>query len=414
MPRRGMFLTRFRLRAALLYQISRSWNCPLGTAPLSAAVAPSDRVETGDCSLSNQRLKAVFDAEGQINSLVVDGRNLRLRGPVNRLAIYPDTPTEFDAWDIDRPSLSLGKWINSPAESSVLCDSPVRGEIAFRRSLGNHSSVTTRYELRSGESALRVTINLDWRETACLLKAHFPTDYMARDARYGTPFGSITRPQLPGRLHEEAQWEVPGSRWAAVFQESETDGLALITEDKFGFSARDGDLTVSLVRSPRSTGGGKIIPTNFDASGELPPHWDHPFTDIGTHQIRYAITRHDAVARREDLGAALADLLYTDALPAGFKHSAGLISIVGGNSLQPAWAKPLGAHSWVLRLHETLGQHGTCNINLADGLTFRRVNLLDEVILLEDAILTSEVNFRPYEIISLQVMGAPLIAKRDV
>ncbi len=376
---------------------------PLGSVPLSAAVNASDQVEVKNCSLSNQRLKAIFDAEGQIVSLAVDGRNLRLRGTVNRLAIYPDTPTEFDAWDIDRPSLSLGKWVDSPAEFSVLCDSPVRGEIAFRRSLGKHSSVTTRYELRSGESALRVTIDLDWRETGHLLKAHFPTDYLARDARYGTPFGSITRPQLPGRLHDEAQWEVPGSRWAAVFQECETDGLALITEDKFGFSARDGDLTVSLVRSPRSTGGGKIEPANFDASGELPPRWDHPFTDIGTHQIRYAITRHDVASRREDHAAALADLLYTEAVPAGDERSAGLISLEGGESLQPAWAKPLEDGSWVLRLHESLGQHGTCKINLVDGLTFRRVNLMDEVISSEDVAGTLEVRFKPYEIISLQV-----------
>jgi alpha-mannosidase len=380
---------------------------PLGSAPLSSAVEPTDAVQTSLRSLSNNRLHATFDEEGQLISLKVDGRNVRLRGPANRLAIYPESPTAYDAWDIDRPSLSLGQWVDSPAEAVIHSDSPARGEITFRRPLGKRSSVVTHYELRSGEAALRVTVDLDWREPARLLKAHFPTDYLAREARYGTPFGSITRPQLPGMLHEEAQWEVPGSRWAAVFQEGETDGLALITQDKYGFSARDGDLTVSLVRSPRSAGGGKISHADFDPSGELPPCWDHPFTDIGAHQIRYAITRHDATGPREDQAAALADLLYTDAVPAASVQSAGLRSLEGGHSLQPAWAKPIDATSWVLRLHETLGHHGVCKVHLDEGLTFQRVNLLDEIVKPpQEPDPTSSVSFRPYEIVSLLVQRA--------
>ena len=42
-----------------------------------------------------------------------------------------------------------------------------------------------------GASCLRVTVELDWREPDALLKIHFPTRYRGREARCGTPFGSV-------------------------------------------------------------------------------------------------------------------------------------------------------------------------------------------------------------------------------
>lgn len=380
---------------------------PLGTALLSAATAPLPAacVEAGPRSLRNTRVAATFDDAGHLVALVVDGHAVRLRGPCNRLAIYPEMPTAFDAWDIDRPSLTLGVWVDTPAEViASTANSPACAKITFRRALGKHSSAVTTYELRADEPALRVTVDLDWRETACLLKAHFPTDYLSREARFGSPFGSTTRPQRPGMPHEEAQWEVPGSRWAAIYQESETDGLAIITEAKFGFAARDGDLTLSLVRSPRCGGGAKIPAETFNSTGELPPRWDHPFTDIGTEHIQYALTRHNATGRRADQPAALADLLYTATVPAGAPASAGLVALEGGETLQPAWAKPVDAHTWVLRLHETLGQHGVCCVRLAVGFQFQRVDLLEQLVTVSTSTNNDdEIVFRPYEIISLRV-----------
>ena len=203
-----------------------------------------------------------------------------------------------------------------------------------------------------------------------------PTAYLGRQARFGAPYGSTLRPQLSGSLATDAMFEVPGSRWAAVSDDTERDGVMLITESKYGFGCLDGLLHVSLLRSC------KVTPPNRGGGNYAIQSTGPDLADIGRHTIRLALGRFSAGLPREENPAALADALYTPAIPyTGRPRDAGLLSVEGGPSLVPAWAKPLGPEMhggptrWVLRLHETLGRRGTARLLFDLGVTATPVDL---------------------------------------
>ncbi len=99
-----------------------------------------------------------------------------------------------------------------------------------------------------------IDLDVEWVEEDAGLRIVFPTDFLATHARYGAAFGSLLRPQPPQGLATEAEFEVPGSRYACVMNDTQTAGLTLLTESKYGFSCRNGTLGVTLLKSTRVTG----------------------------------------------------------------------------------------------------------------------------------------------------------------
>lgn len=329
--------------------------------------------------LRNGRVRAALDARGRISSLVIDGRRIPLRAPLGELMVYPDHPAMFPAWDIDRPTLALGRPVRTPARIAVEENTPSRATIACRRSLGAAGEITVRYTLEAGAGCVRIDLDLDLRKPLILVKMLFPTKFAARQARFGAPFGSVLRDQVPGPVASEALWEVPASRWAAVFDETECDGLFVVTEAKYGFTARDGVLGLSLVRSASITCEEEPRRTPSSHPHALRrTHADPPYSDIGRHRIALAVGRHSSAAPRDDQASALADSLFTPARPyRGPACSAGFLGLEGGESLQPVWAKPAekGRGAWTLRLNEVLGRRGRAKLRLAPGWRARPVDL---------------------------------------
>ncbi len=331
--------------------------------------------------LRNDRARATIDAQGRVSSLVIDGRGMPLRGPLGELMIYPDHPAMFPAWDIDRTTLALGRAVRAPARITLEENTASRATIACRRSLGVAGEVTVRYTLEAGASCLRIDLDLDLRKPLTLVKMLFPSRFAARQARFGAPFGSVLRDQVPGPVSAEAQWEVPASRWAAVFDETEQDGLFVATEAKYGFTARDGVLGLSLARSAAITCEEEPRATPSSHPHALRrTHADPPYSDIGRHNISLAVGRHAADAPRDEQAAALADSLFTPVLSyLGAACSAGFLGLEDGESLQPVWAKPAesGRGAWILRLNEVLGRRGRAKLRLAPGWRARQVDLAE-------------------------------------
>jgi alpha-mannosidase len=258
---------------------------------------------------------------------------------------------------------------------------------------------------------LRIDLDLDLRKPLTLVKMLFPTSFAARQARFGAPFGSVLRDQVPGPVSAEAQWEVPASRWAAVFDETESDGLFVVTEAKYGFTARDGVLGLSLARSAAITceeeprGAPSSHPHALRRT-----HADPPYSDIGVHRIALAVGRHAADAPRDQQAAALADSLFTPVLSyRGSACSAGFLGLEGGESLQPVWAKPaeVGRGAWILRLNEVLGRRGRAKLRLAPGWRARLVDLSEKPLrpsrTLRDK---ASIDFTPYALLSVKLEKA--------
>ncbi len=349
-------------------------NLPPGTSQ-PAVQATSRRME-------NNRVRAEFDDQGRVRALTIDGHTVALQAPLGELVIYPDRPALFEAWDIDRAALSLGRPVRSRAEIRLEQSDGRAATLVCKRTLGAAGEATVRYTLDAGSSVLGIEVEIDWRRPESLLKMLFSTAYAGTFARFAAPFGSVLRRQVPGDLAAEAQWEVPASRWAAVADDAERDGLFVVTKDKYGFSCRDGVLGVTLVRSAAITCEG----ADSHAKASHPPTLRRTrapakFSDLGRHRIAMAIGRHDALAPRDEQPAALADTLFTSILDyRGKACSAGLLGLEGGESLQPVWAKPLGRGRWVLRLNETQGLRGAATLQLEPNWRARRVDLRERPI----------------------------------
>jgi alpha-mannosidase len=276
--------------------------------------------------------------------------------------------------------------------------------LTFTRSLGRKSKIITRYSLEARSSVIKIQVDVDWQEKQSLLKIEFPTGYKGRWARFGSPFGSILRSQQPGLPQDEAMWEVPGSRYAAVCEEGEKNGLFLVTEAKYGFSCRSGNLGLSLLRSVAKTG--------FDPHHAVayPPtlieNPESPLTDIGTHQIKLAVGHFNTNAPREEQPAALADILYTNVIAyKGQPVDSGFLGLEGGTSLQPSWAKPAeDRKGWILRLHETQGCSGEAKLLLGENHTALQVDLLEKP--LAKVKTGQTIVFQPYEILSIRIARA--------
>lgn len=347
-------------------------------------------------TLTNGRVTARLDARGNLAALSVDGRAVELAAHAGELVVYPEQPANFGPWDIDRHSLSLGQPLRGPVK--ITAD---KNSLTVARRFGAASTAAIRYALEPGASVLRITVELDWQEPDTMVKLHFPTHHRGREVRCGTPFGSVLRPQLATTREAEAMWEWPMSRWATVSSEAERAGLFVVTEAKYGVSVRDGNLGVTLIRTQKHVG-------YEDHARAYPEHLSRlpkpatKFTDLGRHTIELAAGFYDLAAPRAEQPVVQAENLFTPPVAyRGQPVTTAFGGLEGGETLVPHWAKPEGRDRWVLRLHETMGQRGTTQLNLAPGWRAQKINLLGEA--LGAPLRGKTLAFAPYEIISLRL-----------
>ncbi len=310
----------------------------LASRPLTSAAAPSGHeVRSGASFLDNGLVRAEF-AGSSVVSLRVGGKDLKLDR--TSFFLFEDNPTNFDAWDIDRHVLELGHEVLAGPGLAVVRSGKARAALETEAKIGKASTLKLRYILEADSPVLHVEAHVDWHEDARLLKFCARTRYDGPQARYGIPFGSIRRSQKPGFEREEAQWEVSGQRWAAVCDEHETEGLAVLTEAKYGFSCRDGLLCLSLLRAP----------------GE-----PDPTADRGSHVIRFALGAYERQSTNDRVSTpALAESLYAPFIEARLDGQiASPFTIRNPGSLVVAAVKPMeNGAGFAIRLHEAVGLSG--------------------------------------------------------
>lgn len=327
--------------------------------PVTAPHAKSQaNAHTG---LASDRVQASFNPEGHLVSLEIDGHPVAIKS--HALWSYADHPATFAAWDVDRTALVRGEPARRTTTAPTLLHSAEQNEasIAFDYTLASSSQVRVIYSVRATEPVLRIRYETSWNDPGRWLKAVVNTDYTGREARFGAPFGSTLRGQWPGLPREEAQWEVPGSRWMVLSDDAQNEGLAVITEAKYGFTVRDGTVGISLLRSA------EVTEARDHPKIRITP--DRPdFSDLGPQVIELAFGRYAADLALAEQPAMLADTLFTPCLPhPGPAVDAGWSGWHGLPSAVPAWAEPLADGAWALRVHETLGRRGQVQAEPSPG-----------------------------------------------
>jgi alpha-mannosidase len=358
---------------------------PFGEA---ARAAPADAVEVeagGDgWTLRNGALEAVVGRDGSIRSLVhrASGREA-LSGPANALELYDDRPNEFDAWDVDPFHLETRSPCPPAHEAELARADPLRAEVVVRRRIGDASAAEQRIRLDAGSRRLEVHCDVEWHEDHRLLKAAFPLAVWTDEAVYETQFGAVARPTHYTTPYDLARYEVCAHRFAAM--EEPGFGVALVNESKYGHSAHDGTLRLSLLRAPRAP---------------------DPDADRGRHRFAYALVPYAGSWMQAGIAREARRFNVPLRRVPGDGLGAPLLACHGADVVIEAVKLAEESDAAVVRLYEPHGARGTAHLRLGPALgpirSAQRANLLedplDELAVADGAVA---VDVRPWEIVTL-------------
>lgn len=254
-----------------------------GVPPLSAGVlhAPSSvRAERNgdDIVLESARLRAVIDGSGLVTSLIdlASGRDAIPAGqPGNLLQLFRDTPTQWDAWDIDQHYQRSGTDLYQADSVDLETDASGRPFVRIERRFGA-STVEQVLTLDSEGMALDIETNVDWHEKQKLLKLAFTFDVHAERAASEVQFGHVHRPTHVNTSWDAARFETCAHRWVHVAEPG--FGVTVANDSTYGHDitriagARGGTTTLvrqSLLRAP-------VFPD--------------PQSDQGRHRLRTSVS----------------------------------------------------------------------------------------------------------------------------
>ncbi|MDF2697365.1 MAG: alpha-mannosidase [Labilithrix sp.] len=340
--------------------------------------------------LANEYLEAVVDHRGWVVSLRDrrSGHELNAPGePLGVLRVHPDTPGEYDAWELDADVERVGAELHDVDEIVHSGDDGAR-TIEVVRSFG-HSRFRQRYTLRAGVAALEFHTHVDWAESRKLLKLAFALDVKAESVSFGTQFGYLDRPAVRNTSWDRAKFEVPAHRFAWIGMPGQ--GIAVCNDAIYGHDVsrhtRDGggstiEVGLSLLRSPR---------------------FPDPTTDQGEHAFAVSLSSADGIADAMREADRLEGLSIEPIPPAARLVS----SMDPGIVVSAVKLADDRSGDVVVRFHEALGERGRARL----GLHFpagkvRRVDLLERElpgspVCLDGAELSLDI--RPFELVTLRL-----------
>jgi alpha-mannosidase len=248
-----------------------------GSAPEPATVA-----ETAEgVVLANAALRVVIDERGLLTSIhdLAADREL-LGGPANLLQLFRDTPTRWDAWDVDLRDRRVRRDLVDATAVTVEPGPVVR----IVRSTGPSTIVQ---ELALRGPVVEIGTEVDWHDRQKLLTLAFPLDVHADRATSEIQFGHVHRPTHANTSWDAARFTTCAHRWVHVGEPGY--GVAVANDATYGHD---------IARTTRPEGG---TTTTVRLSLLRAPLFPDPDADQGTHRFTVALragaTIGDAVAQ---------------------------------------------------------------------------------------------------------------------
>ena len=352
-------------------------------------VSSGARVERfgGTVVLENEVLRVEIGSDGTLHR-VYDralGREA-LDGRGNQLWAYVDKPREWDAWDVNEDYELEGEEVGAVESLEVVEDGPLRASVRVERRWRS-SRITQTYRLCAGSRRLDVETEISWHERQVLLRALFPLAIRSHEATFETMYGAHRRPTHRNTSWDSTRFEVSAHRFADL---SEPDyGVALLNDGKYGYSARDNVLGLSLLRSPM---------------------YPDPLADEGDHRFTYGLFPHPGdwteAGVVEEAFALNSPLFAVPGTRDGSPQAGlGLASVEGLEVALGSLKMAEDGRAVVLRLYEPRGARGGCAVHFARGVErVERANLLEEA---EGPVEVSggtvRLELRPFEVVTLRV-----------
>jgi alpha-mannosidase len=355
------------------------------------------RVEPGDGGfiLENSALQVTIDAQGLLTSLVdrATGRDAVPEGqPGNLLQLFRDTPTRWDAWDVDEHYRHHGTDLREAENVVVVQESEHGVSVRVDRRFGA-SAVSQVLTLVGDRAALDIVTTVDWHEQQKLLKLAFPLDVHADRAASEIQFGHVWRPTHANTSWDAARFETCAHRWVYVAEPG--FGVAVANDSTYGHD---------ITRATRPDGG---TTTLVRQSLLRAPLFPDPHADQGRHVLRSSIS----------LGPDVLDAVregYRINLPLRVvEHAGPVVSLVAGDNpsivVEAVKLAEDRSGDLVVRLYEARGARATGSVDFScEVLRAVETDLLERPLDDGTALVTvngshATVRLRPFQIVTLRV-----------
>ena len=348
-------------------------NCPEPCTPPAG-----DKVTATPELLENDLLRVTFNARGEITSIFDKAVGTEIAaGVCNRLRMYKDLPSKYDAWDIDSMYTLSPVELPEPATVKVVSAGMLAGVLQVKRKI-NNSTLTQTITLRRGKRRIDFATTVNWRERHKMLKVAFPVNIHASEAVHEIQFGHLRRPNHASRPFDADRFEVCNHKWSALVEEGR--GAAVLNDCKYGLNVVDNSINLTLLRSPTAPD-------------------EH--ADQGVQEFTYAFYAWNGSLAKSDVVKEAYELNCPVSVAAGAREAASLLATDAPNIVIEA-VKPAGDKSGdvIVRLYEAK-RTATCCV-LSSSLAIASAHAADMIENpqrpLKVAALGINLDFRPFEI----------------
>ncbi|BCU67606.1 alpha-mannosidase [Sulfolobales archaeon HS-7] len=237
--------------------------------PLAVEDKVTLREEGEKIVIENGQLIVEINKHGLITR-IFDKRNKReiLARPSNDVLVHENIPGWADAWDIEESFHDTT--LNMDTRSVTVEETgPLRACVRIERAI-KHSTLTQKVCLYAEEREIRFTDTINLYDRELLVKNWFYLNLNTDEAIFEIPYGVIKRKTNRNTSWERAKFEVPMQKWIAI--EEDGYGVAMINDGKYGITVNEGQIGLSLAKSPL---------------------YPDPLTDRETNVVNYALIIYD-------------------------------------------------------------------------------------------------------------------------
>lgn len=296
-------------------------------------------------SIANEFIKLIVHPNGEISI-----EDLKLE-----IAVFEPGKTGCKALVLQDKSDTWGHGVShydhvigqfDHAHINLLENGPFKATLRVTSYYGK-SKLIIDWVLFAGRKEVLAKVQLDWQEQLKMLKFSFPLALKDSEITYETPYGHIVRP-ANGR-------EEPALRWISGTGKvnDKAYGLSIINDAKYGYSAKDSDLRLSITRSAVYA---HHVPLEID------PNKGYTFMDQGIQTMKMLLIPHEGnwkennIPRQAEEFIAPALCMYQGIHPGHLPKSASFLSINSKNINISSIKESEDKKDLIIRCVETLGE----------------------------------------------------------
>ncbi len=167
----------------------------------------------------------------------------------NVLQVFEDKPFDFDAWNIDIFYQEKMREVTDIVSAEIVENGNLRAVLRLKWKYMN-SKIQQDVIFYAEDRRIDFSTYVNWNETHQLLKASFPVEIRASEARYDIQYGNVKRPNNWNTSWEMAKFETVAHRWVDM---SERDyGVSLLNDCKYGHDVKENRMRITLLKSATS------------------------------------------------------------------------------------------------------------------------------------------------------------------